>query len=201
MAKKAGKAAKPQSRMRSLVEELAVLEERLHQGGGPKYVEKQHREGKLTVRERLDLLFDKDSYFQEIGLLVAYDRYDGAAPAAGVVTGVGRVAGREAVVVANDGTVKAGSWWPETIPKMLRAQEIAMRCNIPIIYLVDSSGINLPYQGGVFPGQYGAARIFYYNSLMRRYMRVPQISAVMGNCIAGGAYLPALSDVINAAAV
>jgi acetyl-CoA carboxylase carboxyltransferase component len=182
--------------MRRLVEELAVLEKQLHQGGGPKYVEKQHREGKLTVRERLDLLFDKGTYFQEVGLLVAYDRYDGAAPAAGVVTGVGRVAGREAVVVANDGTVKAGSWWPETIPKMLRAQEIAMRCNIPIIYLVDSSGINLPYQGGVFPGQYGASRIFYYNSLMRRYMKVPQISAVMGNCIAGGAYLPALSDVI-----
>ena len=104
--------------------------------------------------------------------------------------------GREAVVVANDATVKAGSWWPETIKKMLRAQEVAMRCRIPIIYLVDSSGVNLPYQGGVFPGQYGAARLFYYNSIMRRYLGIPQISAVMGPCIAGGAYLPALSDVI-----
>ena len=100
------------------------------------------------------------------------------------------------VVVANDATVKAGSWWPETIRKMLRAQEIAMRQRIPIIYLVDSAGVNLPYQGGVFPGQYGAARIFYYNSIMRRYLHVPQISAVMGSCVAGGAYLPALSDVI-----
>jgi acetyl-CoA carboxylase carboxyltransferase component len=112
------------------------------------------------------------------------------------VTGLGVVEGREVVVVANDATVKAGSWWPETIAKMLRAQEVAMRCRIPILYLVDSGGVNLPYQGGVFPGQYGAARIFYYNSIMRRYLRIPQISAVMGPCIAGGAYLPALSDVI-----
>jgi acetyl-CoA carboxylase carboxyltransferase component len=103
---------------------------------------------------------------------------------------------REVVVVANDATVKAGSWWPETITKILRAQEIAMRCRIPIVYLVDSAGVNLPYQDGVFPGQYGAARIFYYNSIMRRYLKVPQIAAVMGPCIAGGAYLPALSDVI-----
>src|SRR6201999_3167983 len=112
------------------------------------------------------------------------------------VTVVGRVEGREVVVVANDATVKAGSWWPETIKKILRAQEIAMRSRVPIIYLVDSAGVNLPYQGGVFPGQYGASRIFYYNSIMRRYLKVPQISAVMGPCIAGGAYLPALSDII-----
>src|ERR687889_1147957 len=129
-------------------------------------------------------------------LLVAYDRYDGQAPAAGVVTGIGRIEGRPAVLVANDATVKAGAWWPETITKILRAQEIAMRNRVPIVYLVDSAGVNLPYQGGVFPGQYGAARIFYYNSLMRRYLKVPQISAVMGMCVAGGAYLPALSDVI-----
>jgi acetyl-CoA carboxylase carboxyltransferase component len=132
----------------------------------------------------------------EIGLLVAYDQYDGQAPAAGVVTAIVRVHGRETVVVANDATVKAGSWWPETIKKILRAQEIAMRCRIPIVYLVDSAGVNLPYQEGVFPGQYGAARIFYYNSIMRRYLHIPQIAAVMGQCIAGGAYLPALSDVI-----
>jgi acetyl-CoA carboxylase carboxyltransferase component len=131
-----------------------------------------------------------------MGLLVAHDQYDGQAPAAGVVTGVGLVHGREVVIVANDATVKAGSWWPETIKKVLRAQEVAMRCRVPIIYLVDSAGVNLPYQGGVFPGQYGAARIFYYNSIMRRYLRVPQLAAVMGPCVAGGAYLPALSDVI-----
>src|SRR5690606_22558494 len=130
------------------------------------------------------------------GLLVAHDRYEGDAPAAGVITGIGEVHGRPCVVVANDATVKAGAWWPETITKILRAQEIAMRERIPIIYLVDSAGVNLPYQGGVFPGQYGAARIFYYNSLMRRYLKVPQLAAVMGSCVAGGAYLPALSDVI-----
>ena len=188
--------AKQKPRMRCLAEELQVLEAQLRQGGGRKKIEKQHADGKLTARERLDLLFDAGSHFQEVGLLVAYDQYEGKAPGVGVVTGYGQVAGREVVVVANDATVKAGSWWPETIKKMLRAQEIAMRCRVPIIYLVDSAGVNLPYQGGVFPGQYGAARIFYYNSLMRRYLRVPQISAVMGPCIAGGAYLPALSDVI-----
>jgi 3-methylcrotonyl-CoA carboxylase beta subunit len=141
-------------------------------------------------------LLDPGSPWLELGLLVAYDQYDGQAPGAGVITGLGVVEGREIVVVANDATVKAGSWWPETIRKILRAQEVAMRQRIPIVYLVDSAGVNLPYQGGVFPGQYGAARIFYYNSIMRRYLHVPQISAVMGSCIAGGAYLPALSDVI-----
>jgi 3-methylcrotonyl-CoA carboxylase beta subunit len=184
------------TRLRELARELRELENRLQQGGGPDKIDRQHKQGKLTARERINLLLDKDQYHQEIGLLVAYDQYDGGAPAAGVVTVVGRVAGREVVVVANDATVKAGSWWPETIKKILRAQEIAMRSRIPIIYLVDSAGVNLPYQGGVFPGQYGASRIFYYNSIMRRYLKVPQISAVMGPCIAGGAYLPALSDII-----
>jgi 3-methylcrotonyl-CoA carboxylase beta subunit len=207
------------SPLRELTFELHQLETQLRLGGGPERIEKQHQQGKLTARERIDLLLDKDSYSQEIGLLVAYDQYlesrsqksevrsqdsefgiqnfeVGGAPAAGVVTVVGRVEGREVVIVANDATVKAGSWWPETIKKILRAQEIAMRCHVPIIYLVDSAGVNLPYQGGVFPGQYGASRIFYYNSIMRRYLKVPQISAVMGPCIAGGAYLPALSDVI-----
>src|SRR5690606_34385584 len=159
-------------------------------------IEKQHRQGKLTARERVALLLDPRSYFQEVGLLIAHDRYEGQAPAAGVVTGVGTIHGRPVVVVANDATVKAGSWWPETITKILRAQEIAMRSRVPIVYLVDSAGVNLPYQEGVFPGQYGAARIFYYNSLMRRYLRIPQIAAVMGPCIAGGAYPPALSDII-----
>ncbi len=186
----------PTTRLRELVAELQQLETKLRQGGGLDKIERQHKQGKLTARERIDLLLDKDSYSQEIGLLVAYDQYDGGAPGAGVVTVVGRIENREVVVVANDATVKAGSWWPETIKKILRAQEIAMRSRVPIIYLVDSAGVNLPYQGGVFPGQYGASRIFYYNSIMRRYLKVPQISAVMGPCIAGGAYLPALSDII-----
>ena len=179
-----------------LVEELKALEAQLRQGGGPARIAREHKKGKLTARERIALLFDKDAYFQETGLLIAYDQYDGQAPAAGVVTGIGRIAGREAVVVANDGTVKAGSWWPETVRKVLRLQEIAMRCRVPIVYLVDSAGVNLPYQSGVFPGQYGGGRIFFYNSVMRHYLKVPQLAAVMGPCVAGGAYLPALSDLI-----
>ena len=183
-------------RLRELATEARELEARLRLGGGADKVERQHSQGKMTARERVTELCDRETRFLEIGLLVAHDRYDGQAPAAGVVTGIGLVHGREVVVVANDATVKAGSWWPETITKILRAQELAMRCRVPIIYLVDSSGVNLPYQGGVFPGQYGAARIFYYNSIMRRYLHVPQLAAVMGPCIAGGAYLPALSDTI-----
>jgi 3-methylcrotonyl-CoA carboxylase beta subunit len=184
------------SRLRALTDEYRVLADRLRAGGGAARVAKMHQQGKLAPRERVERLLDPGSPWLELGLLVAYDQYDGQAPGAGVITGVGVVEGREVVVVANDATVKAGSWWPETIRKILRAQEVAMRQRIPIIYLVDSAGVNLPYQGGVFPGQYGAARIFYYNSIMRRYLQVPQISAVMGSCIAGGAYLPALSDVI-----
>lgn len=183
-------------RLSDLSRELKALREELRLGGGQKRIDRQHDQGKLTARERIGLLLDQGQTSVEIGMMVAHDLYDGQAPGAGVVTMVGRVQGREVVVVANDATVKAGSWWPETITKILRAQEIAMRCRIPIIYLVDSAGVNLPYQGGVFPGQYGAARIFYYNSVMRRYLRIPQLAAVMGPCIAGGAYLPALSDVI-----
>jgi acetyl-CoA carboxylase carboxyltransferase component len=191
-----GPATKQPTRLRELTDQLDQIEARLRLGGGTDKIDRQHEQGKLTARERIEQLLDRDSYTQEIGLLMAYDQYGGAAPGAGVVTVVGRVEGREVVVIANDATVKAGSWWPETIKKILRAQEIAMRCRVPIIYLVDSAGVNLPYQGGVFPGQYGASRIFYYNSIMRRYLKVPQISAVMGPCIAGGAYLPALSDII-----
>jgi 3-methylcrotonyl-CoA carboxylase beta subunit len=195
-AEPSGGPASAEGRLHTLAEELLALRAKLLQGGGESRIRRQHDQGKLTARERIDFLRDEGSVWVELGLLVAHDQYGGEAPAAGVVTGVGVVAGREVVVVANDATVKAGSWWPETITKMLRAQEVAMRCRIPIIYLVDSAGVNLPYQGGVFPGQYGAARIFYYNSIMRRYLGIPQISAVMGPCIAGGAYLPALSDVI-----
>src|SRR5665811_898715 len=182
--------------MRHLVEQIQTLEARLREGGGPARILRQHEAGKMTARERITALIDPGGMFLEIGLLIAYDRYDGQAPAAGVITGLSHIEGRPAVIVANDATVKAGAWWPETIHKILRAQEIAMRNRLPIVYLVDSAGVNLPYQDGIFPGQYGAARIFYYNSLMRRKLKVPQIAAVMGMCIAGGAYLPALSDVI-----
>jgi acetyl-CoA carboxylase carboxyltransferase component len=182
--------------MRHLVDQLQSIETRLREGGGAARIDKQHRAGKLTARERIAKLLEPGARFVEIGLLIAYDKYDGQAPAAGVVTGFGRIEGRPAVIVANDATVKAGAWWPETITKILRAQEVAMRNRVPIVYLVDSAGVNLPYQDGIFPGQYGAGRIFLYNSLMRRKLRVPQIAAVMGPCIAGGAYLPALSDVL-----
>src|SRR5579872_867529 len=182
--------------MRHLVDQLHKLEDRLRAGGGASKIERQHKAGKLTARERIAQLLDPGARLLEIGLLIAYDQYEGQAPAAGVVTGVGKIEGRPAVVVANDATVKAGSWWPETITKILRAQEIAMRNRVPIVYLVDSAGVNLPYQDRIFPGQYGAGRIFLYNSLMRRRLRVPQFAAVMGPCIAGGAYLPALSDIL-----
>ena len=178
------------------VDQMLDLEDRLRRGGGDAKIQKQHRDGKLTARERVAELIDPGTHFVELGLLIAYDQYDGQAPGAGVVTGLGRIEGRPAVMVANDATVKAGAWWPETITKILRAQEVAMRNRIPIVYLVDSAGVNLPLQDRIFPGQYGAGRIFYYNSLMRRRLRVPQIAAVMGPCIAGGAYLPALSDII-----
>ena len=146
--------------MRALMEPVVELEKRLHQGGGPERIAKQHNLGKLTARERVGKLIDPGSLFLECGLLVAWDRYDGKAPAAGVVTRLGRVEGRPVAIIANDATVKAGSWWPETVPKMVRMQEIAMRCRIPIVYLVDSAGINLPFQESIFPGQYGGARIF-----------------------------------------
>jgi len=184
------------SRLRTLTDEYLELARRLEAGGGAARVAKMHAKGQLAPRERVEKLRDPGTPWLELGLLVAYDQYDGQAPGAGVITGLGVVEGREVVIVSNDATVKAGSWWPETIRKILRAQEVAMRQRIPIVYLVDSAGVNLPYQGGVFPGQYGAARIFYYNSIMRRYLHVPQVSAVMGSCVAGGAYLPALSDVI-----
>ena len=182
--------------LQTRVDQLLDLEDRLRRGGGDAKIQKQHRDGKLTARERVAQLIDPGTHFVELGLLIAYDQYDGQAPAAGVVTGLARIEGRPAVIVANDATVKAGAWWPETITKILRAQEVAMRNRLPIVYLVDSAGVNLPLQDRIFPGQYGAGRIFYYNSLMRRRLRVPQIAAVMGPCIAGGAYLPALSDVI-----
>ncbi len=182
--------------MGGILQELAELEERLRQGGGPGRIERQRAAGKLLARERVAALLDDGERLLELGLLVAHDSHGGDAPAAGVVTGIGRVGGRPVAVMANDATVKAGSWFPETVAKILRIQDVAMRCGIPIVYLVDSAGIFLPLQHGTFPGRHGGARIFHNCSRMRRHLRVPQISAVMGPCIAGGAYLPALSDVI-----
>lgn len=182
--------------MQGLVADLDALSERVKAGGGAERIARQHKAGKLTARERVAALLDEPEEFLEIGRLAACDSYDGAAPAAGVVTGIGRIGGRPAAVMANDATVKAGTWFPETVGKILRIQEAAMRCRMPIVYLVDSGGIYLPLQETTFPGKYGGARIFYNNSLMRRRLKIPQIAAVMGPCIAGGAYLPALSDAI-----
>ena len=182
--------------MRGLVAEIAAIERRLTLGGGAKRIERQRASGKMLARERVAALLDAGEEFLEIGMLVAHDAYGGIAPAAGVVTGIGRVGGRPVAVMANDATVKAGTWFPETVSKILRIQEAAMRCAIPIVYLVDSAGIFLPLQQSTFPGKYGGARIFYNCSHMRRRLGIPQFAAVMGQCIAGGAYLPALSDVI-----
>ncbi len=182
--------------MRALVAEIAVIERRLRLGGGAKRIERQRAAGKMLARERVAALLDEGEELLELGMLVAHDAYDGIAPAAGVVTGIGRVGGRPVAVMANDATVKAGTWFPETVAKILRIQDAAMQCAIPIVYLVDSAGIFLPLQQSTFPGKYGGARIFYNCSRMRRRLGIPQFAAVMGQCIAGGAYLPALSDVI-----
>src|SRR5256714_1890845 len=183
-----GGARRRVSRLKTLSEQYQELRTRLEQGGGADRIKRQHDQGKLTARERVAALLDRDAPWVEIGLLMAWDQYDEQAPAAGVVTGLGRIGGRPVVVVANDATVKAGSWWPETIKKILRAQEIAMRARVPIIYLVDSAGVNLPFHGGVFPGQYGAARILYYNSVLTRYPRVPPEPAVIGARVATDIY-------------
>jgi len=174
---------------------VKALRELARQGGGAERIDAQHTAGKLTARERVSLLLDPSEPVVEIGMLVAHDLYDGKAPAAGVITCVGRVHGREAVIVANDATVEGGAWWPETVGKILRAQEVAMRCRIPILYLVDSDGA-VPVQADVFPGQYGVGRILYYAAVMRRHLATPQFAGVLGPCVGSAAYLPALADVI-----
>ena len=164
-------------------------------GGGKKKIEKEHKKGKLTARERIDYLIDKQSYFFELGAFVANDMYEeyGGCPAAGVVMGIGYVAGKQCVIVANDATVKAGAWFPITAKKNLRAQEIAMENQLPIIYLVDSAGVFLPLQDEIFPDKEHFGRQFRNNAKISA-MGIPQISAIMGSCVAGGAYLPIMSD-------
>jgi len=164
-------------------------------GGGKKKIEKEHSKGKLTARERIDYLIDPKSDFLELGAFVANDMYEkyGGCPAAGVVMGIGYVSGKQCIIVANDATVKAGAWFPITAKKNLRAQEIAMENNLPIIYLVDSAGVFLPLQDEIFPDKEHFGRIFRNNARMSS-MGITQISAVMGSCVAGGAYLPIMSD-------
>lgn len=167
----------------------------IHKGGGDKKIEKQHAKGKLTARERIEFLVDDHNDILEVGAFVGYDMYKehGGCPAGGVVIVIGKVSGKRCVIVANDATVKAGAWFPITGKKNLRAQEIAMENNIPIIYLVDSAGVYLPLQDEIFPDKEHFGRIFRNNAVMSA-KGIPQISAIMGSCVAGGAYLPIMSD-------
>ena len=180
-------------RMRTLVDELKRRSEVARQGGGPKYIERHRQQGKMPVRERIATLLDPDTPFLELSALAATDMYEGEAPAAGIITGVGRVHGRECLIVANDATVKGGTYFPITVKKHLRAQEVAEQNLLPCIYLVDSGGAFLPLQADVFPDKEHFGRIFYNQARMSA-LGIPQISAVMGSCTAGGAYVPAMSD-------
>ncbi len=178
--------------------EISLLKKRLlhvYKGGGTKRLEKEHNKGKLTARERVNFLLDKNSQNIEIGAFAGYEMYKeyGGCPAGGVVVSVGYIAGKQCVVVANDATVKAGAWFPITGKKNLRAQEIAIENRLPIIYLVDSAGVFLPMQNEIFPDKEHFGRIFRNNALMSS-LGITQIAAVMGSCVAGGAYLPIMSD-------
>jgi 3-methylcrotonyl-CoA carboxylase beta subunit/propionyl-CoA carboxylase len=181
------------ARMTALVAELNTRAEQARAGGGPKYVERHRQQGKLPVRERIEQLLDADTPFLELSPLAATGMYDDDAPAAGIVTGIGRVSGREVVIVANDATVKGGTYYPMTVKKHLRAQQIALENRMPCVYLVDSGGAFLPLQAEVFPDREHFGRIFYNQARMSAE-RIPQVAVVMGSCTAGGAYVPAMSD-------
>lgn len=185
-----------QQNLEQMTRVIAEYRERLskiQQGGPEKYRQIHKSRNKLLVRERLDKLFDRNTPFLELSALAACNMYEGEAPSAGVVTGIGVVHGREVLVVANDATVKGGTYFPMTIKKHIRAQEVAMQNRLPCIYLVDSGGVFLPLQEGVFPDKEHFGRIFY-NQARLSALGIPQISIVMGSCTAGGAYVPAMSD-------
>ena len=186
-----------QHNLRSLTEAILKEEHELQQGGGPKGLERQHKLGRLFVRERLAQLLDNDEFFLELGLWAGYKMYPdvGEVPAAGCVAGIGLVHNRPCMIIANDATVKAGAFFPMTCKKLIRAQRIAFECALPIIYLVDSAGVYLPMQDEIFPDEDDFGRIFRNNSVLSA-AGIPQLAAIMGNCIAGGAYLPVLCDKI-----
>lgn len=186
---------KNEDQMNLHIGELYHKLETIYLGGGQKKIDKQHKKGKMTARERVDFLKDKDATFFEIGAFAGYGMYEehGGCPAGGTVMGISKVEGRDCMIVANDATVKAGAWFPITGKKNLRAQEIAMENRIPIIYLVDSAGVYLPMQDEIFPDKEHFGRIFRNNAKMSS-MGIPQIAAIMGSCVAGGAYLPIMSD-------
>jgi len=180
---------------KKLIEKLKAETDKVKLGGGKKSIERQKAKGKLTARERIDLLLDDAKDFYELSTFAAYDMYKeaGGAPSSGTVYGIGNVSGRQCIIVANDATVKAGAWFPLTAKKNLRAQEICMENKLPIIYLVDSAGVFLPMQDEIFPDKEHFGRIFRNNAVISS-MGIPQISAIMGPCVAGGAYLPIMSD-------
>ena len=179
----------------ALLAELYARADGVKLGGGIKRIEREHKRGKLTARERIAKLVDDETEFIELGLFAGYDMYkeDGGCPAGGTVMGIGKVSGRMCMIVANDATVKAGAWFPITAKKNLRAQEIALENHIPVIYLVDSAGVFLPRQAEIFPDKEHFGRIFRNNARLSS-MGIPQIAAIMGSCVAGGAYLPIMSD-------
>jgi acetyl-CoA carboxylase carboxyltransferase component len=181
--------------MRSLVAEIRAMAAEVKLGGGPDAVARHHKKGKMTARERIESLIDPGSRFLELGVFSAWGMYEehGGAPAAGTVIGVGSIQGRDVVIAANDATVKAGAWFPITCRKNLRAQQVAMDNRLPIVYLVDSAGVFLPLQSEIFPGEDHFGRIFRNNAVMSS-MGITQIAAIMGPCVAGGAYLPIMSD-------
>jgi acetyl-CoA carboxylase carboxyltransferase component len=180
-------------RMTALVRELRERTAAARHGGGEKYLSRQREQGKLPARDRVERLLDRQSPFLELSPLAAWDLYDNDAPAAGIVTGIGRVSGREVMVVANDATVKGGTYYPLTVKKHVRAQEIALQNRLPCVYLVDSGGAFLPLQADVFPDREHFGRIFFNQARMSAE-RIAQIAVVMGSCTAGGAYVPAMSD-------
>jgi len=179
----------------NLLTEIKNEEEKIRQGGGAKAIESQHKKSRLTARERIEKLIDPGSRFFELGLYAAYEMYEewGGAPAAGTITGLARVAGRQMMIIANDATVKAGAFFPMTAKKVIRAQNIAIENHIPTIYLVDSAGVFLPLQEDVFPDTDDFGRVFRNNAVMSA-MGIPQLTAIMGMCVAGGAYLPVMCD-------
>ena len=181
------------ARMQDLVADLAKVSAEIALGGGEKYRERHESRGKLLVRDRIDALLDSGSPFLELSQLAALDVYEEAVACAGLVTGIGRVAGQECMIVANDATVKGGSYYPLTVKKHLRAQAIAEQNRLPCIYLVDSGGANLPRQDEVFPDREHFGRIFFNQANMSA-RNIPQIAVVMGSCTAGGAYVPAMAD-------
>ncbi|MBK7381282.1 MAG: acyl-CoA carboxylase subunit beta [Ignavibacteriales bacterium] len=180
---------------KELLRKLTAAKETVQEGGGKKAIEKHKAKGKLTARERINLLVDDPKKFFELSTFAAYGMYEeyGGAPSSGTIYGIGKIQGRDCVIVANDATVKAGAWFPVTAKKNLRAQEIAMQNHLPIIYLVDSAGVFLPLQEDIFPDKEHFGRIFRNNAKMSS-MGIPQIAAIMGPCVAGGAYLPIMSD-------